>query len=55
MTNNNADYKYNTRHSPGHGGMKCACCTHGKPSEVKRLINRAFRRQQKKQIKKEGF
>lgn len=33
----------------GPGGMKCPCCTIGKPSTHKRINNRKFRRTAKKE------
>jgi hypothetical protein len=48
-----AEYKYGLKASPGHGGMRCSCCTQTRPKETKRRINREFRRKQRLQLK--GF
>lgn len=34
-------------YAPGHGGMKCPCCTMGPPSEHKKRLTRAARRKAK--------
>jgi hypothetical protein len=51
MTKEN--YKHNQRFSPGHGGMKCSCCTLGRPNELKKILNRSYRHKEKQKLKKE--
>lgn len=43
---NTKTYKFLERVGPG--GIRCPCCTKGKPSEHKRLNNRRFRRTARK-------
>lgn len=41
-------YKFHEKVGPG--GLRCPCCTKGRPVEAKRLNNRRFRRTAKKAV-----